>query len=226
MKGIIAPSLLSADFTNLAAELRKIENTKAQWLHLDVMDGHFAPNITFGPPLVACVRKATHLFLDAHLMIAEPAKYIKAFAEAGADSITFHYEAVKKLEIPKLLDTTHDLNVKAGLSVNPATEAKEVFEFLADIDVLLVMTVNPGFAGQRFIREAADKIAVFREKAPELNIEVDGGINEETAKIAAELGANVLVAGSYVFKYENYNEPIDKLGKALADSGFVISDRV
>ena len=223
MQGIVAPSLLSADFSNLQQELKLIEQTKAKWLHLDVMDGHFVNNITFGPPLVKSIRKSTNLFLDTHLMISKPAKYIEAFSNSGSDLITFHYEAcADKQEILKIIDNIRKQNKKVGLSIKPATPAENIFEFLPLLDLVLVMTVEPGFGGQSFMETAAEKISIIRDFSNDINIQVDGGINADTSKIAVMLGANVLVAGSYVFKNNNYQIPVNELCKALENAGFEI----
>ena len=223
MQGIVAPSLLSADFSNLQQELKLIEQTKAKWLHLDVMDGHFVNNITFGPPLVKSIRKSTNLFLDTHLMISKPAKYIEAFSNSGSDLITFHYEAcADKQEILKVIDNIRKQNKKVGLSIKPATPAENIFEFLPLLDLVLVMTVEPGFGGQSFMETAAEKISIIRDFSNDINIQVDGGINADTSKIAVMLGANVLVAGSYVFKNNNYQIPVNELCKALENAGFEI----
>ncbi len=223
MRGIVAPSLLSADFANLRTELAQIALTRAKWIHLDVMDGHFVPNITFGPALVKSIRANTKLFLDVHLMISEPAKYIQAFAEAGSDLITFHSEACENTsEIVKIIDNIKKLNKKVGLSIKPMTSVASISEILPMLDLVLVMTVEPGFGGQKFMLDAADKIREIREIAPDIDIQVDGGINAETAIIAAKLGANVLVAGSYVFGNENYGAAVSSLAHALDESGFIV----
>ncbi|MCD4657172.1 MAG: ribulose-phosphate 3-epimerase [Planctomycetes bacterium] len=224
MRGIVAPSLLSADFANLREELASIEKTHATWIHLDVMDGHFVPNITFGPPLIKSIRANTTLFLDTHLMISDPAKYVQTFADAGSDLITFHAEACKNPEeIVKIIDNIKKLNKKAGLSIKPKTSVASISNFLDLLDLVLVMTVEPGFGGQKFMHDAADKIRQIREIAPKIDIQVDGGIDAETGKISAELGANVLVAGSYVFGNENCEAAVYALSNALDKSGFPVN---
>ena len=224
MQGIVAPSLLSADFANLREELSKIAQTRANWIHLDVMDGHFVQNITFGPPLVKSIAKNTNLFLDTHLMISDPAKYAPAFAEAGSDLITFHAEVCENAqEMLKIIDIIKKLNKKAGLSIKPKTPVSVISEVLNQLDLVLVMTVEPGFGGQKFMHDAAQKIREIRELAPEIDIEVDGGINAETANIAANLGANVLVAGSYVFGDESYDSAVNSIAQALESSGFPVT---
>ena len=223
MRGIVAPSLLSANFANLKEELASIEKTCATWIHLDVMDGHFVPNITFGPPLIKSIRANTTLFLDTHLMISDPAKYVQAFADAGSDLITFHAESCENItEIVKIIDNIKKLNKKVGLSIKPRTLVASISEILGLLDLALVMTVEPGFGGQKFMLDAADKIREIREIAPDIDIQVDGGINAETAVIAAKLGANVLVAGSYVFGNENYGVAVSSLAHALDESGFIV----
>ena len=223
MRGIVAPSLLSADFANLNKEFIKIELSRAKWIHLDVMDGHFVPNITFGPPLVKSIRQNTKLFLDVHLMISDPAKYAPEFIKAGADLITFHAESCENItEIVKIIDNIKKLNKKVGLSIKPRTLVASISEILGLLDLALVMTVEPGFGGQKFMLDAADKIREIREIAPDIDIQVDGGINAETAVIAAKLGANVLVAGSYVFGNENYGVAVSSLAHALDESGFIV----
>jgi len=223
MNGIVAPSLLSADFADLRTELLQIEQTRAEWIHLDVMDGHFVPNITFGPPLVKSIRKNTKLFLDTHLMISDPAKYAPEFAKAGSDLITFHSEVCdNSQELVKIIDNIKKLNKKAGLSIKPMTPVSEIAEVLNLLDLVLVMTVEPGFGGQKFMHDAAEKIREIRELAPNIDIQVDGGINAETANIAANLGANVLVAGSYVFGDESYDHAVSQIAQALESSGFPV----
>lgn len=208
-KIVIAPSLLAADFTKLGEELKKISDIGIKNIHLDVMDGVFVPNISFGLPVIQSLRPISNLVFDVHLMIINPEKYIKEFAKAGADIITVHIEATQNMsECIKLIK---ECNVKAGIAINPSTKLDTIKEFIEDIDMVLIMTVNPGFGGQKFIESTLEKIEELRNIYPNLDIEVDGGINEETAKLVKKAGANVLVAGSYIFNSNNYKEKIDSL---------------
>lgn len=213
-KIIVSPSILSADFANLERDIKLVERNGADWIHVDVMDGHFVPNITIGIPVVKSIKKVTTLPLDVHLMIENPEKYIEDFANAGADILTFHYEAVKKENIKPLITNIKNLGVKAGLSIKPKTQPEEILEFLPDLDLdlVLVMTVEPGFGGQKFMADCAEKIKVIKQHATQnLFIQVDGGINAETGEICTKYGANSLVAGSYIYKAENIKEAISSL---------------
>lgn len=211
-KIIVSPSILSADFANLERDIKLVERNGADWIHVDVMDGHFVPNITIGIPVVKSTKKVTTLPLDVHLMIENPEKYIEDFANAGADILTFHYEAVKKENIKPLITNIKNLGVKAGLSIKPKTQPEEILEFLPDLDLVLVMTVEPGFGGQKFMADCAEKIKVIKQHATQnLFIQVDGGINAETGEICTKYGANSLVAGSYIYKAENIKEAISSL---------------
>jgi len=194
----VVPSVLSADFANLADEIAVIEKAGVRIVHLDVMDGHFVPNITIGPPVIAKLRKVSNLVFDAHLMISEPERYAERFIEAGADHITFHIEVAE--DPPKLIDKLHKLGCSAGLCLNPETPVDSIREFAPLCDMVLVMTVHPGFGGQEFMPEAAKKIAQIREiVGPDVRIEVDGGIDPETAPIVVSCGADTLVAGNAIF---------------------------
>lgn len=209
-KIIVSPSILSADFANLERDIKKVES--ADWLHIDVMDGHFVPNITIGVPVVKSIRKVTDMPLDVHLMIENPKKYIKAFAQAGADIITFHYETVERHDVIDIAKYIKSFGVKAGLSIKPDTNPEEILEYLGYFDLILVMTVEPGFGGQKFISACAQKIPLIKRFAPEnVVIQVDGGINQETARVCTELGANSLVAGNYIFNSDNIEKAISSL---------------
>lgn len=203
----ISPSVLAADFANLESELKKCE--RAEMIHLDVMDGHFVPNISIGIPVIAALRKVCSKTFDVHLMISHPKKYIKDFADAGADIITFHAECEDNIE--ETISEIAACGCKAGLAVKPNTPADAVYPYLDRLSMVLVMTVEPGFGGQSFMESTMPKLAQIRRKAPEIDIQVDGGINPETIKTAAAAGANVFVAGSAVFKSENPTETINKL---------------
>ena len=205
---IIAPSLLAADFSKLKEEVKAIENTKAKWLHLDVMDGNFVPNISFGADIVKAIRKDSNLYFDAHLMIENPEWYIDTMADAGVQSISIHVEATKHLD--RALQLIKNRGLRAGVAINPATDIAFLDNIYEKLDLILVMTVNPCFGGQKFLNQMIEKIRKIRNKFPHIDIQVDGGINNETAKLVIEAGANILVAGSYVFS-GNYSEKVNSL---------------
>jgi ribulose-phosphate 3-epimerase len=206
----IAPSILSADFARLGEEIQAVEKAGADYIHIDVMDGQFVPNITIGPLIVEAVRPITKLPLDVHLMIENPDQYIEAFANAGADYITVHVEACRHLH--RTIHHIKSFGIKAGVVLNPATPVESIQHVMDDIDMVLLMSVNPGFGGQKFIPETLNKIRKVKQMAEEkgltIEIEIDGGVNSETAKQCIEAGANVLVAGSAVYNQPNYQEAI------------------
>lgn len=210
---ILSPSILSADFGNLERDVKMIDRSMAEWVHIDVMDGVFVPNISFGFPIMKPVRKATAKTLDVHLMIVEPQRYVRRFAEAGADYITFHHEACPN---PcQIIAEIKAAGAKAGVSVKPATPIEAIFDYLSELDLVLVMSVEPGFGGQAFMPESLDKVRVLRkeidEKGYKCLIEVDGGISVNNAREVFEAGADAIVAGTSVFGAENPEEMISKI---------------
>lgn len=213
MQTIISPSILSADFANLERDVKLVQDNGADWIHVDVMDGHFVPNITIGVPVVKSLKKITDLPLDVHLMIDNPDKYVEPFANAGADILTFHYEAIfSSKNILDLIKKIHSFGIKCGISIKPKTSPEVLIPYLDIVDMVLVMTVEPGFGGQEFMSDCAEKIKFIKQVAPEnLIIQVDGGINEKTGKICKEFGANSLVAGSYIYKSSDIKRAIDSL---------------
>lgn len=212
----IAPSLLAADFSNLAQDIDRIRHAGANYLHLDVMDGIFVPNISFGPPVIASIRKKTKLFFDVHLMIKNPQRYIENFIRAGADSITIHLESTSR---PKdAIQKIRDHDMKAGIAISPATPYENVLPYLDMVDMVLVMTVEPGFGGQEMIPETLEKVRAIKKYVDEhdldVNIEVDGGITAENVHLAIEAGANVIVAGSAIFGSKTPSKVIAKMREA------------
>lgn len=209
----IAPSILSADFSNLAADIKRVEEAGADLLHVDVMDGHFVPNITIGPPVVSSLRNKSILPFDVHLMICDPDKYIDDFAEAGADIISVHAEACTHLN--RTIYHIKDKGIRAAVALNPATSLSVLDYILSDIDMVLIMTVNPGFGGQSFIRQMTDKIRnlkrIIDDRKLVLDIEVDGGINSQNICDVVSAGANIIVAGSAVYKSPDIKKAIDDL---------------
>ncbi len=202
----IAPSILSADFGALREDVLKVEKAGADWLHIDIMDGHFVPNLTMGPDVVKSIRKDSSLFFDCHLMVDNPEMFIEPFVKAGADLITFHAECTK--DICAMADKIHSYGIKAAVSVNPATPIDCVLPALHKLDTVLIMSVVPGFGGQKFMSEVLEKAQIIRKINSDIPIEIDGGINPETAPLAAKVGVNILVAGSAVFGKSSYEEAI------------------
>ena len=212
----ISPSILSCDFSEIGSEIEKLNNSGADLIHIDVMDGHFVPNLTFGPPVISKIRKCSKLPFDVHLMISPVEKYIQDYANAGADIITFHPEATDNIQ--RTIDVIKSCGKKVGISLNPETPSTIIEDYLKEIDLILIMSVNPGFAGQKFIPEVLEKVKFFRSKIENENlnidIEIDGGIDFETAPLAIKAGANILVSGTTIFKGENnISENIKNLRK-------------
>jgi len=210
-KIVVAPSVLAADFSRLADEVHKVEDAGADWIHCDIMDGHFVDNISFGPAIVGFVRKQTKLPLDVHLMIEHADHYVPRFVEAGANSITVHVEPEAKHDAGRTLQQIRDAKCRVGLTLNPETDFKLVEPFLNKIDMLLVMTVHPGFGGQKFRADQMEKVKRAKSLNAKIDIEVDGGINAETARVSIQHGANVLVAGTSIFNTNDYAKAIRDL---------------
>jgi ribulose-phosphate 3-epimerase len=212
----VYPSILSADFSKLAEEINIVEKAGADGIHIDVMDGHFVNNITIGAPIVKSIRKSTNLFFDVHLMIENPEKYIKDFADAGANSIIVHVEAVKDIKF--VIDQIKSYGIKAGISINPDTDIPDI-EILRLIDLILVMSVNPGFGGQKYIDSVTDKLRKLKiikeENFLNFEIEIDGGINAENVAVVIENGVNTIIAGSYIFNAENKKTAIETLSQVI-----------
>ena len=208
---LIAPSMLSSDFSNLSGELEKLKQAQSDWIHWDVMDGHFVPNLTFGAPVIKKARKASSLFYDVHLMIESPEKYISDFIDAGSDSVTIHIESTKKVD--ECFNELKSAGVKKGITLRPKTELQTILPYLSDVDLVLVMTVEPGFGGQSFMEDQIEKIKELKKLREKNNyhykIEVDGGVSDKTAPLITD--ADVLVAGSYIFKSDDYSSSIERL---------------
>ena len=216
----LCPSILSADFNRLGEQIKALEKEGVEYLHIDVMDGDFVPNISFGMPVIKSIRKESKMFFDVHLMVMAPERYIQDFVDCGADSITIHAEACEDLE--RTIEAIHDAGVKAGISIKPATPVNDISHLLEDVDMVLVMTVQPGFGGKKYIPECTEKIQELRElidsEKLDVDIQVDGGINEDTLETVMKAGANLLVMGSGVFRGD-LSANVRRLKKKIADIG-------
>ena len=214
----IAPSILSADFGRLAEEIKAVEEAGADWIHLDIMDGHFVPNLTIGPPVVKALRKVTSLPLDVHLMIENPDRYLDAFIDAGSDILTIHIEAAPHLH--RTINHLRERNIKAGVALNPSTSVWTLEEIIADCDLILIMTVNPGFGGQHFIPSMIPKIRKTKEmiakQARPVLLEVDGGISPSNIQVVSDAGGDVFVAGAAIFGSDDYSYTIRQMKKAIS----------
>ena len=209
---IIAPSILACDFLNLKNEINKLNNSKAKWIHFDLMDGHFVPNISFGPDIFKYFKNNSHLFMDVHIMVSNPKFVSKLFIDENADLITFHYEALDNHEqIYDLINYIKSYNVKVGISIKPKTNVEVLDPFLNIIDLVLIMSVEPGFGGQKFIPQVLDKVKYLNNKDENFLIQIDGGIDDSNKDLAYQAGVDVLVAGSYLFKQNDFNKAVESL---------------